>query len=43
MQLHELELRLETVSIELETIAKLLAEIEERANNLQESIRNGTI
>jgi hypothetical protein len=43
MELHEVELRLETVSIELEELAKILAEIEQRANALLEGIRNGTI
>lgn len=39
MQLHELELRLETVGIELEALAKIIAEIDTKAQALLESIR----
>ena len=40
MQLHELELRLETVSIELEALAKIIAEIETRAKAIAESLKD---
>ena len=39
MELDEVELRLETVSIELEELAKIIAEIDAKAQALLESIR----